>query len=203
MAPDRAIVFDLDGTLLTFDREYETLLREAFREANGAAPDEHIQAYLERFGNAFGTLEPEPIRTAFASLDGEIDPDALRESLLAKETEYARTPPGAEDDLARLHESFTLAVLTNGLPEWQREKLEATGLSPYFDAVVSSYVVGAHKPDPAPFREMERRLGADTYAMVGDSESDVEGAESVGWQTHRYEGSGFAELPDVFGWDVE
>lgn len=203
MAPDRAIVFDLDGTLLTFDREYETLLRKAFREQHGEVPDDDIQAYLERFGDAFGNLEPEPIRSAFASLDGEFDPDALRESLLATETEYARTPPGAESDLVRLHESFTLGVLTNGLPEWQREKLEATGLSPYFDAVVSSYEVGAHKPDPAPFREMERRLGADAYAMVGDSESDVEGAENVGWQTHRYEGAGFGMLPSVFGWEAD
>lgn len=202
MAPDRAIVFDLDGTLVTFDREYETLLREVFLEVNDAAPDEHVRAYLERFGDAFGNLDPEPIRTAFANLDGEFDPDALRESLLARETEYARTPPGVEDDLARLRDWFTLGVLTNGLPEWQRAKLEATGLSPYFDTFVSSYEVGMHKPDPAPFREMERRLDADAYAMVGDSESDVQGAERVGWQTHRYEGAGFAELPDVFGWEV-
>ncbi|AFO58099.1 MULTISPECIES: HAD hydrolase-like protein [unclassified Natrinema] len=35
--------------------------------------------------------------------------------------------------------------------------------------------------------------------MVGDSESDVDGAKNAGWSTCRYEGGGFGALPgDLF-----
>lgn len=199
----RAIVFDLDGTLLTFEVEYETLIRQVFREATGRVTDEWVERYFDAFRTAFGALEPDPIRSGFASVDGDLDADRLRDSLLAAELEHARPTPGAREDLERLGEAFTLGVLTNGVPEWQRAKLEAIELEAHFDAFVSSYEVGAHKPDPAPFRETEARLGAEIYAMVGDSASDVDGATNVGWSAHRYEGDGFGDLPAAFGWDSD
>ena len=91
-------------------------------------------------------------------------------------------------------------MLTDGVTEWQRAKLAASGLDRFFDAVVVSYAVGAHKPDPAPFAVAEKRLPADDYAMVGDSDADIDGAGRAGWATHRYDGGGFGDLPDALEW---
>ena len=78
--------------------------------------------------------------------------------------------------------------------------MAASGLDRFFDAVVVSYEVGAHKPDPAAFGVAEKRLPADDCAMVGDSDADVDGADRAGWAAHRYDGGGFGDLPDAFGW---
>jgi putative hydrolase of the HAD superfamily len=76
-----------------------------------------------------------------------------------------------------------LGVVTNGMEEHQRLKLDAAGLTDHFDVVVSSSVVGASKPDPRIFQfALERLRGraADTV-MVGDNPArDIAGAQQAG-----------------------
>ena len=194
----KAIFFDLDGTLLHFTREYGDVLADAIRSVEGEVPAGALDAYDEAFFEGFGAYEPEPVRRAFEGVGS--DPDALAEALRREEIAMCRPHENAAADLARLSEEYRLGVLTNGVPEWQREKLAASGLDERFDAFVASYEVGAHKPDPAPFRAAEERLPADAYAMVGDDDADVEGARAAGWTAHRYDGEGFGDLPGAVDW---
>jgi putative hydrolase of the HAD superfamily len=75
-----------------------------------------------------------------------------------------------------------LVVVSNwdcSLPEW----LRPAGLLDLVDAVVSSAVVGAAKPDPAPFRRALELSGAQPgdALHVGDSpENDLAGARAAG-----------------------
>ncbi|HEX7292689.1 MAG TPA: HAD family hydrolase [Conexibacter sp.] len=88
-----------------------------------------------------------------------------------------------EDALRELRESHALALVTNGASCLQREKLAASGLSDYFDAVVVSGDLGIGKPDASIFRHALSQLGVDGAGavMVGDSLSrDVDGAISAG-----------------------
>lgn len=197
----RAIFFDLDGTLLHMNRGYGDVLGDAFRAVEGEVREGWLETYDEAFWDAFTDCDPEPYRRAFASVDGVADPDALVEELRSQEVTACEPPPDAAADLARLAGDFELGVLTNGVPAWQRRKLEATGLDEYFGVVVTSYDAGAHKPDPEPFRLAEERLPADDYAMVGDDEADIEGAERVGWTPYRYEEGGFGDLPEALDWE--
>lgn len=57
----------------------------------------------------------------------------------------------AEGTLEQLKESHSLALVTNGAACLQREKLAASGLAGYFDAVVVSADIGAAKPDVSVF----------------------------------------------------
>jgi putative hydrolase of the HAD superfamily len=91
-------------------------------------------------------------------------------------------------------------VLTNGLSEWQHAKLSGHGLADVFDTFVASYEADAHKPAVEPFRLFEDRLPAERYAMVGDDAADVDGAAAAGWTGHRYDGSGFGDLPGAIDW---
>lgn len=87
------------------------------------------------------------------------------------------------DVLRRLSENYGMAVLTNGAPEIQREKLEKSGLAPYFDIAVISGEVGAGKPRQEVYLHCLDRLSAssDSCVMVGDSlRNDVKGAQNVG-----------------------
>ena len=76
-----------------------------------------------------------------------------------------------------------VAIVTNGLPDLQRRKLQLLGLGDLVDAVVISGDRGLGKPHPGPFEAALSRLGipASRALMVGDSfENDVLGAEAAG-----------------------
>jgi putative hydrolase of the HAD superfamily len=184
------------------------VLSEAFRAVGGAVREEWLERYDEAFIDAFERCELEPYRRAFAAAGARRDsaseppgdPAAFVEALLDREIAACEPPAATDADLDRLAERHTLGVLTNGHPDWQRAKLEAHDLAKHFDAVVASYEVGAHKPNAEPYRVAERRLPADAYAMVGDSQADIDGAEAAGWSAHRYRGDGFADLPACLEW---
>jgi putative hydrolase of the HAD superfamily len=194
-----AIYFDLDGTLLHLSRGYGEILAETFRTVEGECRDEWLTAYDEAFFEAFQACDPEPSRQAFATVSDESE--ALATRLLELEAEYSSVPEGAHEDIAALGTQYRLGVLTNGMPDWQREKLRANDLERQFDTVVTSYEAGAHKPDSAPFERAESALPAAAYGMVGDADSDVEGAEQQGWAALRYDGQRFQDVPAAFGWE--
>ena len=85
--------------------------------------------------------------------------------------------------LARLRESHQLALITNGAPDLQREKIAASGLADYFDAIVVSGELGIGKPDPRIFAHTLGLVGAspEESLMIGDNlMRDVAGAQRAG-----------------------
>jgi len=197
------ICFDLDGTLVHFPEPYETVVRDTLSAHDIEYTDEIRTMSEDVFRTAFDALEPEPYRQAMAAVvdavQADADPDALVETL--RETEYAATtvPDAARDSLTALAADNQLAVVTNGVRDWQVGKLDHHGLTDLFDLVVTSYEVGAHKPDSAPFDRVRDELSAEEYVMVGDEyESDVEGARAAGFVPIHYE-SGDDDRPDL--WD--
>lgn len=87
------------------------------------------------------------------------------------------------DALNQLRQSYPLALVTNGAACLQREKLAASGLKSYFDAVVVSADLGVAKPEALVFETALSRLGfnGEHAVMVGDSISkDVDGARAAG-----------------------
>lgn len=91
--------------------------------------------------------------------------------------------PEVPDALRELKKRYTLALLTNGAPDVQREKFDASGLAPFFKLSVVSGEEGIGKPDLRIFQLVLHRLGADPAqaVMVGDSlYRDVQGAHNAG-----------------------
>ena len=95
--------------------------------------------------------------------------------------------PGAEEILHQLQKAgVRIGLLTNGAPDLQREKIEASGLGMFFDAAVVSGEVGIGKPEPAIFHHLLEKLGvAPAEAlMVGNSLArDIIGGKSAGLHT--------------------
>ncbi|SFR89593.1 putative hydrolase of the HAD superfamily [Halomicrobium zhouii] len=196
MATDTVVCFDLDGTLVHFDRAYDRILAEAFDQHLSVTDDGHLDAYDEAFFAAFDALEADPYDTGVAALADhpDVEPELDHDELVAtiREAEYAASfvPDAARACLAELaaDDHTTLAVVTDGVGDWQRAKLDHHGLTEYFDEVIVSYDVGGHKTDGAPYDEIRDRLDADEYVMVGDDyESDVEGARAAGFVPIHYE----------------
>ena len=79
-------------------------------------------------------------------------------------------------------ESYSMALVTNGAPDLQHEKIEKSGIGKYFKEIMISGEVGFGKPDPRIFRLVLDRLGvpAQEAVMIGNSlSSDIQGAQSV------------------------
>ncbi|WP_136689379.1 HAD family hydrolase [Halorhabdus amylolytica] len=185
-----AIYFDLDGTLLTFEEPYEEIVEDVLA---GHVPDPAAasERYLSTFGEHFDALEPEPYRAGMAAVceheDVDADPDELVDALRRAECERTTVSEDARASLDALDEENALGVLTDGVADVQRAKLEHHDLLDYFETVIVSYDVGAHKPDAAMFERAREVIDADEYVMVGDSDADIEGARVAGFTPVRVE----------------
>jgi putative hydrolase of the HAD superfamily len=88
--------------------------------------------------------------------------------------------------LETLSKLYPLALLTNGAPDLQHEKVATTGIGKYFKTIAVSGEVGYGKPDRRFFELVLSRLEVDAAHtwMVGDSlEWDVAGAQVLGMNT--------------------
>ena len=75
-----------------------------------------------------------------------------------------------------------MGVCTNKVEGLSHKLLHELGLAKWFDAVVGGDTLPIMKPDPAPYREVAKRLGVDASRtlMFGDSETDIRTAQSTG-----------------------
>ncbi len=112
--------------------------------------------------------------------------------------------PGAGKALADLGSRFRLAMVTNGISDVQREKIEQSGIGPLFEVIVISAELGFGKPNPEIYHHTLRLLGIAPHEalMVGDNiRRDVEGAQSVGirgvWIGEGRSPAGSDVVPDL------
>jgi putative hydrolase of the HAD superfamily len=78
-----------------------------------------------------------------------------------------------------------LGIITNGLEQQQRQKLENLGILDRFAVVVTSDATKMKKPDPGIFHHAARAIGARPEACVhvgDDWNKDVEGALAAGFR---------------------
>ncbi|WP_276279520.1 HAD family hydrolase [Halorussus caseinilyticus] len=185
-----AVLFDLDGTLVEYERPPGELLDLAFESA-GEDSFFDVGEYFDRFGDhlAPGVSIAEGRANCFAEIaaDRGHAPERGRAvaDAFAAERDHSRVEclPGARETLDELADDHALGVVTNGPPEMQTTKLEAAGLADCFETVVFAGHDAAAKPDPEPFEVALADLGAtaDRAVHVGNSlSSDVAGAHAAG-----------------------
>jgi len=94
--------------------------------------------------------------------------------------------PGAHELLDALRGSYRLALVTNGASDFQRHKIEHTGMAGRFDAIIVSGDLGIGKPHPEPFLAALKALdvSAQEAVMVGNDQArDIAGAQALGIRT--------------------
>jgi putative hydrolase of the HAD superfamily len=107
----------------------------------------------------------------------------LAETFSSSRRRLQRLMPDARETLTRLSAKYTLALLTNGAPDLQREKIAASGLEPFFKAIAVSGEHGIGKPKPEIFHRLAAETGVEPSeaVMVGNSlERDIAGAHNAG-----------------------
>ena len=110
----------------------------------------------------------------------------LADAYLGNRRRHQALFPDAIPCLESLSKLYPLALLTNGTPDLQYEKVATTGIGKYFKTIAVSGEVGFGKPDHRLFEMVLSRLGNDAVHtwMVGDSlERDIAGAQALGMNT--------------------
>lgn len=182
--PDRAVIFDLDGTLVDtapdLMRATNFVLTGMGRRA--LAMDE-VRAFV---GHGARALLTRGLAATGSLPDAyDVEPDYRRfVAYYSDNIAVASAPfPGLVRLLERLKdEGFGLGVCTNKLEGLSVQLLEALDLAKYFGSVVGPDTLGIAKPDPKPFYEAVNRLDLDSprALMVGDSETDILTARNAG-----------------------
>lgn len=182
------IYFDIDGTLLQFDRPFDRIFALACERVGVEAPEGTYETYTAAFFDAFEALSSDPYREgARAAVDHHdlaTDPTSLADAVLASERESTSVVAGARKALAALDEEHRLGILSNGVGDVQRAKLARHGLGDRFEVELVSHDLGVLKPDPEIFSIARDRLDADRYVYVADDvDHDIRPATDLGFET--------------------
>jgi phosphoglycolate phosphatase len=184
-----AILFDIDGTLITSGGAGAESWRRAFDELYGIPAD--IGKYTDT-----GMTDPEVGRLTFVKVLGREPTPEEMATLMAKrlehlpdavrESEGYRVLPGVEQTLEKLRDAgFLLGLTTGGVEAAAHMKLERGGLNRFF--TFGGY--GSDSPDRTELtrRAIERAekvlgqlLDPKRVLVVGDTPLDIEAAQAAG-----------------------
>lgn len=215
----RAVLFDLDGTLMDHDAARSAGLQAHLcgwlpgLEADELARLEsewrrleaiHYDEYARR-ECTFTEQRRRRVRGIRAALEREPAEELTADAWFAAYLRHYRAAWRAFDDvlpalsaLERAHPSIALGVVTNGEGEPQRAKLTAIGLSERFPVIVASGEAGVAKPEAGIFALACEHLSVEPAqaAHVGDRlDLDAEGAAAAGLRGIWLDRLGIAPCP--------
>ena len=181
----KAVLFDLDGTLLDTAPDLVTAANAMLGEL--AFPALNAQSIKNFIGGGIAALVK---RTLAASLESEPDAQMLERATLIYETHYAKvmlnqTRPfqGVVEGLQAMRsQGLRLACVTNKAERFARPLLRATGLLDFFELLVCGDNLPKKKPDPLPLRHASEHFGVEPREMllIGDSPLDTQAARAAG-----------------------
>lgn len=213
----RVILWDIDNTLLNFNKAEEAALNKDFAEfALGEFTDEMLKEYvvinkrrwlaLERgemtkpevtVGRFVEFFEMFGIDTSIAPAFNERYQELLGETICFNDDSY--------QIIKGLKGKVLQCAASNGTKKAQTGKLKNSGLGELFDLVFISEEIGAEKPAKAFFdkalADVEAEIGEvslDEVLMIGDSlTSDIKGANNAGIKACWYNPEGESCDKDV------
>jgi len=194
----RALIFDLDGTLIDSKLDLALAVNAALVEmSRSPLPHEQIFSYV---GNGAASL------IARALGDGATDEDCLRgleffiRYYSVHKLDNTTLYPGVLETLEALN-GMPMAILTNKPVGASRGIVEGLGLAGHFRFVYGGNSFERKKPDPLGVEIILREFGAapKQVLFVGDSEIDVQTARNAGtWAcgvTYGFGSHRLAEYP--------
>ncbi len=175
------ILFDFDGTLVDSIELILESYRHTMRVHRGNAMSDEL--WLEGLGK--------PLRVQFRMFtDDPAEVEAMiatyREWNLANHDRMVTPYPGARDTVIRLKDNGArLGIVTSKNLGGLKRGLDLIGLAGYFDVLMTSDMMEASKPDPAPVHAALERIGvsAKDALMVGDSPHDIAAGRNAGAKT--------------------
>lgn len=205
--PVRAVMIDLDGTLLDTVPDLAVAVNMMLAELDRPLLDGDLVRTL------VGKGIPNLVRRCLAGgLDGEPDPRLFERALPVFERcytdvngKYTTIYPGVMDGLDALRAAdFPLACITNKSERFTLPLLADKGLAGYFGVVVAGDTLPKKKPDPLPLIHACGTFGIQPHEMlmIGDSLNDAQAARAAGCPVFCVS-YGYNEGKDVRSLDID
>ena len=173
----KAILFDIDGTLLDTEKQVIAGLQETLREQKG------LQVTAEDLFYTLG-IPGKQVVADFADSDSESD-QLLQswESKMKINFKDVQIFPGIVDLLEGLREKgLLLAIVTSKNKSEFVDEVTPFGLNSYFQAVITASDTLKHKPNPEPILKGldELQVLAEQAIYVGDAVYDLRSSKAAG-----------------------
>ena len=216
MAKYELILWDVDGTLMNFERAQAESLGNAFRKVGLPFTPETLSTYIEiSYGlwEAFERgeitkehLQMERFQETQIAVFGEerVDAATLNNSYVDFLSLCVFPEEGAEEILGALKGHCEMAIITNGIQRVQESRYEGSFLKEYIkrENLFVSEGVGWQKPSQQYFDIVFERLGMENRRqdalVVGDSlTADILGGQNAGTATCWYNPQGLPKTTEV------
>jgi putative hydrolase of the HAD superfamily len=187
----KAVLFDLDGTLLDRQRSLEDFISGQCQRLKHLPAMADEQSYKKRFLelDAFGMVWKDKV---YQSLVTEfaitaLDWQALLDDYIASFSLHCIAFPGIKEALTQLKKrGYKLGIITNARSPFQERNIAALGIEDYFSTILVSGKEGIKKPEAAIFQRGVSNLDVhiSDAIYVGDHpHSDIDGAQKAGMKT--------------------
>lgn len=174
-----AIIFDLDGTLIDTEADWDEVRRSLASDAGLPWPDGTTQAMM-------GMSTPEWARHLVEVVRLPMTPEeAARttiEAMAKRHENHLKVLPGAVEAVRLLAGHYPLAVASSSPKVLIEAAIHTLGLDDAFPVRVSTEEVAAGKPAPDGFLRAAELLGVDPAACVAfeDSTNGIKSALNAG-----------------------
>jgi HAD hydrolase, TIGR02254 family len=202
MSKYKYLLWDIDGTILNFEKAEKRAIRTLFEKFNlGECTDEMLSHYIEinkKYWKLLecGEMEKERIlveRFEEFFLKEGIRTDVASEFNKAYQLALGDTIAFNDDALEIIKaqkKNYQIIIVTNGTAIAQKKKLERSGLDKIADNIFISEEVGYEKPSIHFFERVIAKAGIDDVSravIIGDSlTSDIQGGVNAGIDTCWY-----------------
>ncbi|WP_167956606.1 YjjG family noncanonical pyrimidine nucleotidase [Anaerosporobacter faecicola] len=193
----RTLLFDVDGTLLDFEKTKERAFRQTWISNSLPFQQEILDTFsmielalwqqLERGEITKEVLLTKRFQTLFDKEAIDRNPEEFELQYQEELGQYADLIPGAYDICKELAKSCNLYIITNGVAKTQRSRLNRSGLLPFFKDLFISEEVGYSKPRVEFFSYVLSHIPStakEEVLVIGDSlTSDIQGGKNAALST--------------------
>lgn len=187
----KAVLFDLDNTLLDRTRSFRAfvkgLLRDYFSHVDEETAQVLFREVIEQDQDGYRDKR-ELFSDMRAAFPWQTQPE-LDELMHYYSTEYVKCAAAMEQALevvSDIRQGRKTGIITNGKTVIQQGKIDKIGIREYFDCIVVSEEAGCKKPDPRIFEQALQQLQVKPQEclFIGDHPvNDIGGAAKLGMKT--------------------
>jgi HAD superfamily hydrolase (TIGR01509 family) len=189
----RAVILDVDGTLVDSNDAHAKSWVEALAEYGYTVPFEKVRPLIGKGGDK---VLPEVAGISEDSPEGQKISQRRSEIFKERYLPHIHAFPCARELLQHMRErGLKLAVASSSKPDELRALLQLVGATDLVEEKISSKDAKDSKPSPEPVQVTLQHIGypPDQVVMLGDTPYDIESAQKVGVATIALRSGGWSD----------